>query len=167
MTNLWIYVGACLAIIAIPGPALIYILSRTVEGGFRAGFLSASGIAVGALANALASAVGLSLIFKTIPASLTVVKYLGAAYLLFLAYKAVSPGASSAPQIDSDQTKFFRQGVIVSLLNPKVTLFFAAFLPTFIDPSRVYFVQTSFLAVTFVIIAFLFDISLVLTSGYT
>ncbi|MDQ0455204.1 LysE family translocator [Rhizobium paknamense] len=166
MADLWIYVLACLAIVAIPGPAVIYILSRTVEGGFGAGVLSASGIAVGALGNALASAFGLSLLFAAFPASLYIIKYIGAAYLLYLAWKTLRSGGGNQ-QSDIPKKQYFVQGVIVSLLNPKVTLFFAAFLPAFIHPEEGYFLQASRLAVIFVVIAFVFDLLTVLTSGLT
>jgi len=168
MTNIWIYAAACLAIIAIPGPAVIFILSRTVIGGYRAGFQSAAGIAVGAMVNALASAIGLAVLFEAIPASLTVVRYLGAAYLLYLAYKTLTQKSAVKDDHGSIPTeKYFSQSVVVSLLNPKVTLFFAAFLPGFIDPNQGQFAQILVLASIFVLIALIYDTLIVLTSGFT
>ncbi|MGV1951410.1 LysE family translocator [Agrobacterium vitis] len=167
MNDIWIYILACLAIVAIPGPAVIYILSRTVEGGFGAGVLSASGVAMGALGNALASAFGLSLLFASVPASLYIIKYGGAIYLLYIAWKTIRSRSDRTAEAETQKKSYFFQGLIVSLLNPKVTMFFAAFLPAFIDPSKGYFLQTSQLAIIFVVIAFIFDIVTVVTSGLT
>lgn len=166
MNDIWIYILACLAIVAIPGPAVIYILSRTVEGGFGAGVLSASGVAMGALGNALASAFGLSLLFASVSASLYIIKY-GARFIFFISLGKRFVPEATVQQRQKHRKSYFFQGLIVSLLNPKVTMFFAAFLPAFIDPSKGYFLQTSQLAIIFVVIAFIFDIVTVVTSGLT
>jgi len=117
--------------------------------------------------NAIASATGLAILFEVIPASLTVVRYLGAAYLLYLAYKTLTARISAPVEGERIGGRYFSQAMIVSLLNPKVTLFFAAFLPSFIDPAQGHFQQIFLLAFIFVVIALLFDFLIVLTSGLT
>lgn len=124
-----------------PGPDMAFILGQTAGGGRRAGFSAMFGIWVGAGCHALAAALGLSAIFATSASAFAILKWIGAAYLIWLGIKALRSDGTSLSgnhSIPHDamppDKKVFRQGVIVSLLNPKVAIFFMAFLPQFVVP---------------------------------
>ena len=133
--------SAALVLLAIPGPAVLYVTSRSIGLGRSAGLVSALGIGVGTLVHvaAAAAAVGLSALLMSSAAVFGLVKYLGAAYLIYLGLQKLR-GAESldlsgeAPR--ANLSRVFGQGVIVNILNPKTALFFFAFLPQFVDPSR-------------------------------
>lgn len=131
------FVVASLVLALTPGPGVLYIVARCVSQGRRAGIASLAGVAGGNLANALAAALGLAALMAVVPAAFTVVQWAGAAYLVWLGVQAlrhtVAPGAApeTAPQA---LRTVFRDGFVVALLNPKTTLFFAAFLPQFVSP---------------------------------
>ncbi len=123
----------------IPGPAVLYIVTRGVAQGRRAGLASALGIGAGTLTHVAAAALGLSVLLVTSALAFTVVKYLGAAYLLFLGIRTLLGRGDSRPaiaEIPRKTTRLFAQGFIVQLLNPKTALFFYAFLPQFVDPAK-------------------------------
>jgi threonine/homoserine/homoserine lactone efflux protein len=137
LSTLLVFVGAALALIVIPGPAVLYILAQSVEHGRRAGVVSALGVAAGGLVHILAAAVGISALVVSSALAFSVVKYAGAAYLLFLGIRRLldrdeerEPGVPRDPNAG----RIFRRGVIVNILNPKTALFFLAFLPQFVDP---------------------------------
>ena len=140
MTDLsyWIvFLSAALVLNLVPGPDLIYILSRTIAQGFRIGVASSLGVCTGALFHVLAAALGLSAVLATSAFAFSVVKYLGAAYLIFLGIQALRSGAPllevSACNLPSiTPWAAFRQAVLVDVLNPKVAIFFMAFLPQFV-----------------------------------
>jgi threonine/homoserine/homoserine lactone efflux protein len=121
-----------------PGPDMAFILGHTVRGGKRCGFAAMAGVWMGALLHIIAAAAGLSAILASSATAFTAVKWLGAGYLIWLGFSALmskgpalSPSAA-APSISTRQV--LRQGVLVSLLNPKVAIFFLAFLPQFVVP---------------------------------
>lgn len=122
-----------------PGPDTAFILGRTLAGGRRAGIASALGIAVGSIGHTCAAAVGLSAFLATSAWAFVFVKWLGAAYLIYLGLRLLlqrqSGFATSAAVRATGFGAAFRQGIITNLLNPKVALFYLAFLPQFIDPS--------------------------------
>jgi threonine/homoserine/homoserine lactone efflux protein len=126
-----------LGMVLTPGPNMMYLVSRSISQGRRAGFVSLGGVAVGfAVYLALASA-GLSVVFATVPVLYVAVKLAGAAYLGWLAWKAVRPGGTSvfAPvdmPADSGR-KLFTMGLLTNLLNPKVAIMYASLIPQFID----------------------------------
>jgi len=128
-----------IVLLVIPGPAVFYIVGRSIDQGRRAGFISALGIATGALVHVTAAALGLSALLVCSATAFSVVKYLGAAYLIYLGlqklYRGDSFATSDAPE-PAKLSRIFRQGVVVSVLNPKEALFFFAFLPQFVDYSR-------------------------------
>jgi threonine/homoserine/homoserine lactone efflux protein len=122
-----------------PGPDTVFILGRTLAGGRRAGIASALGIGVGSIFHTFAAALGLSAFLATSAWAFTAVKWLGACYLIILGVKTclqkgVELSASRQPA-PADARAAFRQGILTNVLNPKVALFFLAFLPQFIDPS--------------------------------
>lgn len=140
-SQLLFFISAALVLLAIPGPAVLYIVGRSIGQGRNAGFVSALGIGVGTLIHTAAAAVGLSALLVSSAAAFSVVKYLGAAYLVFLGIQRLRNKESLAAASDSGApratlARVFGQGIIVNVLNPKTALFFFAFVPQFIDPLR-------------------------------
>ncbi len=134
-----LFVAAALALLLVPGPAVFYVVARGVEGGRVAGLVSCLGIEAGTLAHAACAAAGLSAILASSATAFAVVKWLGAAYLIWLGLKRLFRcDAEDAPAAVEPEplSRLFSQGLIVQVLNPKVALFFLAFLPQFVDPSR-------------------------------
>ena len=134
-----LFVVAALALLLVPGPAVFYVVARGVEGGRVAGLVSCLGIEVGTLAHAAFAAIGLSAVLVSSAAAFAVVKWLGAAYLIWLGLKRLfgrNEDEALATVEPETLSRVFSQGVIVQVLNPKVALFFLAFLPQFVDPSR-------------------------------
>jgi threonine/homoserine/homoserine lactone efflux protein len=126
-------------LLVIPGPAVFYVTSRSIGQGRSAGLVSALGISVGTLVHVAAAAVGLSALLMSSAAAFGVVKYLGAAYLIYLGVQKLRREESldvSAEASRSKLSRVFGQGIIVNILNPKTALFFFSFLPQFVDASR-------------------------------
>jgi len=133
------FAAACVLFAIIPGPAVIYIVTRSVDQGRMAGIASVFGIASGTLVHVPAAALGLSAVLLSSATAFTVVKYLGAAYLVYLGVKKIlGRDGELTPEGTPRQSlkKVYRQGAIVGVLNPKTALFFLAFLPQFVDPAR-------------------------------
>jgi threonine/homoserine/homoserine lactone efflux protein len=142
--TLMAYCIAAIALVIAPGPGQALILARTVEGGTRAGVLTALGLEIGTLVHTLAAALGLSVILATSATAFTVVKYAGAAYLVALGSIAIwhagrtSTVAASMPHVDSPSgSRLVVHAAVTGVLNPKVAVFFVAFLPQFVDPIAV------------------------------
>jgi threonine/homoserine/homoserine lactone efflux protein len=130
---------AALALNVTPGPDMLYVATRSTSEGRTAGVVSALGIAAGTLVHITALALGLSALLATIPLAYDVVRYAGAAYLLYLGARALlrpTPAGDVAAVQPAALGVVFRQGMVTNVLNPKVALFFLAFLPQFVDPSR-------------------------------
>ena len=136
----WVtFFAAALLLNLSPGPDMAFILGQTIKGGKASGFAAMFGIWIGAACHALVAALGLSAIFMSSATAFLVLKWVGAAYLVWLGIQAFrSKGSALLPdeQISSTQSagafKIFRQGLVVSLLNPKVAIFFLTFLPQFV-----------------------------------
>ena len=140
-SQLLFFISAALILLAIPGPAVLYIVGRSIGQGRNAGFVSALGIGVGTLVHTAAAAVGLSALLVSSATAFSIVKYLGAAYLVFLGIQRLRSNESLAAAADpatprASLTRVFTQGIVVNILNPKTALFFFAFIPQFIDPAR-------------------------------
>ena len=138
-TTYGLFVAAALALLVVPGPAIFYILARGVEGGRPAGLVSCLGIQVGTLLHATLAAAGLSAIVASSAAAFSVVKWAGAAYLVYLGLKNILGREEAAEDVEVGREplrRVFVQAVLVQVLNPKVALFFLAFLPQFVDPTR-------------------------------
>lgn len=119
-----------------PGPALLYTAAQTLARGRRAGLMAALGIHVGCYAHVLAATLGLSAVFRYVPEAYTALKIAGAAYLVWLGIQMLRGGSDEAPKITPKSTRrAFAESIIVELLNPKVAIFFIAFLPQFVDPA--------------------------------
>lgn len=137
--NLPVFVLAALALLLTPGPAVLYIVARSVDQGRRAGLVSVLSIEVGNSVHVLAATLGLSALLLSSALAFSIVKYLGAAYLIYLGLRrllARDPVQQAAGFQQQSLRRIFRQGVIVAILNPKTALFFLAFLPQFVDPSQ-------------------------------
>jgi len=129
---------ATLVFAVMPGPAILYTAAQTIAGGRRAGFRAVAGIHLGCYAHILAATFGLSAIFAAAPNAYFALKLAGAAYLVFLGARMIlaKDGAgNAAPLAAKSARRAFLDSVIVELLNPKVALFFIAFLPQFVDPT--------------------------------
>jgi threonine/homoserine/homoserine lactone efflux protein len=136
-----LFVAAALALLLVPGPAVIYVVARSVEGGRLTGLVSVLGVELGTLLHVVFAAAGLSAIVVSSVVAFSVVKWLGAAYLVWLGLRQIlgrDGGDQEAPLSGSGENRLrvFSQSVLVQVLNPKVALFFLAFLPQFVDTSR-------------------------------
>ncbi|MDQ3284572.1 MAG: LysE family translocator [Actinomycetota bacterium] len=138
-TNLALFVAASLAVIVAPGPDNIYVLTRGIAQGRKVALASAWGMCSGLLFHTTLAAVGLSAILARSAGALSLVKYIGAAYLVYLGIRALLSREEFSPSIEKIFTvkrrNFFLQGLTMNLLNPKVAVFFMAFLPQFASPS--------------------------------
>lgn len=124
-----------MALLVIPGPAVIYIVNRSVADGRQIGIAAVVGLELGTFMHVLAATVGLSAILATSENAFNVVKYLGASYLILIGLRTLTrkPEAISTSASSMTQSQAFRQGFIINMLNPKIALFFLSFLPQFID----------------------------------
>jgi threonine/homoserine/homoserine lactone efflux protein len=130
---------ACIALVATPGPNVLYLVSRTLAQGRAAGFVSLAGTSAGVAAHALAAALGLSALLATVPVAYDAVRWAGALYLAWLAWttwRSQSDKAQSIAPTEVRAGQLFRQGLLTSLLNPKVALFELALFPQFVSPSH-------------------------------
>lgn len=138
-STLALFAAAALALCATPGPDMLLIASRSVSQGRASGFATLAGIQVGTYCHAIAAALGLSQLFLVVPLAYDVVRYAGAAYLLYLAWQALrSSGVIQAPAAGARRYPIgvvFRQGLLTNLLNPKMALFVLALFPQFVDPA--------------------------------
>jgi len=151
---------ASLILAITPGPGVIYVLTQTLSQGRAAGLASVCGIALGNLANAAVAALGLAVVIAASSAAFTVVKFAGAAYLVFLGVQALRARPRAEARAVSGRmspVKLFRSAFFVALLNPKTALFFAALLPQFIQPGDAPLAQTFFLGSVFVVLALVTD----------
>jgi threonine/homoserine/homoserine lactone efflux protein len=119
-----------------PGPALLYTAAQTLARGRRAGLMAALGIHVGCYAHVIAATLGLSAVFRYVPEAYTALKIAGAAYLVWLGVQMLRGGTDEAPKVTPKSARrAFAESIVVELLNPKVAIFFIAFLPQFVDPA--------------------------------
>jgi threonine/homoserine/homoserine lactone efflux protein len=134
--TLFTFIVASAAIILAPGPAQALVLARTLSQGRRAGLLTAIGLNVGTIVHATAAGLGASAVLATSALAFDAVKYAGAAYLVFLGVQAWRQGSRSSASRPVTSQQALVRAVATGILNPKVALFFLAFLPQFLDPSR-------------------------------
>ena len=168
--NLGLFVSAALVLLLVPGPAVLYIFARSVEQGRLAGFVSILGIHTATLVHVAAAALGLSAILASSALAFSLIKYAGAAYLIWLGLKKIF---SRIEARDVDVTlpaygyaRLFRDGFIVNLLNPKTALFFLAFLPQFVEVERGHVaMQVAFLGLLFTSLGTITDGCYALAAG--
>ncbi len=135
-STLMLFIGASLALLAVPGPAVIYVVTRSVEQGRTAGLVSVLGVETGTFLYALAAAVGLTGLIAASEAGFTVVKYAGAAYLIYLGIRAWRARDDEPLEVaPTRRSRLFLNGLVVQVLNPKIAIFFLAFLPQFVNAS--------------------------------
>jgi threonine/homoserine/homoserine lactone efflux protein len=137
-SSLLLFVTGAALLLVIPGPAVTYVVSRSIGHGRAAGLVSVTGIVVGTLLHVTAATLGLSALLASSALAFQFIKYLGAAYLIYLGIRTLRRDDSQLLQAANGERRLLRifvQGVLVNLLNPKTALFFLAFLPQFVDPS--------------------------------
>jgi threonine/homoserine/homoserine lactone efflux protein len=139
-SEIFLFLLAALIMVLTPGPNMIYCLSRTLMQGRRAGFMSLGGVMLGFVVHLLAASFGLTALLLAVPLAFELIKWLGAAYLLWMAWQAIKPGGRAPFALrelpaDSPST-LFRMGFITNLLNPKVAMFYLSFFPQFLHPER-------------------------------
>jgi threonine/homoserine/homoserine lactone efflux protein len=167
------FLTASLVLAVTPGPAVVYIVTQTLGRGRKAGLASVAGVALGNFGNAAGAAIGLAALFAVSSLAFSVVKYAGAAYLIYLGIRALRAGKDNggATAMPGSQTSakaigtMFRDGFVVALLNPKTALFFAAFLPQFMNPAADPMAQSLLLGGVFVLVAATTDVCYVLTAA--
>jgi threonine/homoserine/homoserine lactone efflux protein len=159
--TIYLFAIACTGLVLLPGPALIFIVTRGVVHGRRGGLISTLGVETGNLVQVLAATAGLAAIVASSAEAFSVVKYLGAAYLVFLGVRALAgSGDGAEPGIVGSKSprRMYLDGVVVGALNPKLPLFLLAFLPQFIDPAiGPVWLQTLVLGLIFNVIATIGD----------
>jgi len=135
-TTLTLYLTAALILAITPGPGIFYVLTRSLKGGRSEGYASALGTAIGGLFHVLAAALGLSAILATSALAFTVVKYAGAAYLIYLGIRTILSNDSfpiEESAVPRNSQRVVYQGIVTEVLNPKTALFFLAFIPQFVN----------------------------------
>ncbi|MFD7237320.1 LysE family translocator [Streptomyces syringium] len=153
-----------------PGPNMIYLVSRSVSQGYRAGLISLAGVGVGFLVYLVAATAGIAAVFSLVPEIYLALKLAGAAYLLWLAWKAVRPGGSSVfspRQLEADRPRrLFGMGLLTCLLNPKIAILYVSLLPQFVEPEKGHVAaQSLVLGLTQIIVGVVMNGVFVLTAG--
>lgn len=164
-----VFIGVSWALIIAPGPDMLYVISRGVAHGRRAGLVSATGVVCGILVHTTAAALGLTLILQTSAVAFLIVKYIGAIYLLYLGIKAWREQSTfqlQSPVSNAKSSTLFWQGVLSNVLNPKIAIFFLAFLPQFVDQGSSHLtLQMAFLGLTFACFGLFFLLIVGYSSG--
>jgi threonine/homoserine/homoserine lactone efflux protein len=168
-STLALFAVAALALAVVPGPAVLYIVARSVDQGRLAGLVSALGISVGSLVHVVAATIGLSSLLASSATAFTVVKYAGAAYLIFLGIRRLMMREQLENEVmraPRSRRRLFADGVVVNVLNPKTALFFVAFLPQFVEPGQgMATLQILVLGLLFTLIALCSDSAWALAAG--
>lgn len=169
LDSLAVFAVASAVLILIPGPAVLYIVARSVHQGRKAGIVSALGVEIGSMVHIVGAALGLSAILVSSSMAFSVVKFAGAAYLIYLGIRTLLTREAATEEVAITPMKLrrlFGQGVIVNVLNPKVALFFFAFFPQFVDPNRGSIaLQTLVLGVVFCVVGTALDCTWALLAG--
>ena len=159
--QLTIFISVTLSLLIIPGPTVLYIVARSLEQGRFAGFISALGVGLASIVHVIFALLGLSLLLMQSALAFSIVKYLGAAYLIYLGIRTLTRSAQTAAIKKVEPMKLshvFINGFLVNLFNPKTALFFLAFLPQFVKPSQgPVWLQISILGTIFVGLAIIND----------
>lgn len=167
-SQLFLFLGASLALLLAPGPAVLYIVARSMNQGRMAGIVSVLGVETANFFHATAAALGLSAILLSSAIAFNVVKYLGAAYLIYLGVRKILVSEETKEQATKQESlsRIYSQGFVVNLFNPKTALFFFAFLPQFVNTSNGNVtLQMFLLGIMFVVMALLTDSAYALISS--
>jgi threonine/homoserine/homoserine lactone efflux protein len=163
------FAAASLALLVVPGPSVLYIVTRSMHQGRAAGLVSVLGIHTGSIVHVAAAALGLSAILASSALTYGIVKYVGAAYLIWLGIRALRDRGDERREIEGkghSLRRIYAQGVVVNVLNPKTALFFLAFLPQFVDVSKGSVpLQIVLLGITFILLGFISDGTYALVSA--
>lgn len=162
------FAAASLALLIVPGPSVLYIVTRSVDQGKAAGLVSVLGIHTGSIVHVAAAALGLSAILASSALAFGIVKYAGAVYLIWLGIKAIRDTGEERTDLrgrEHSLVRIYAQGVLVNVLNPKTALFFLAFLPQFVDIGKPVTAQVLVLGLTFILLGFVSDGSYALASA--
>lgn len=175
INNLSLFIISVLLLSLTPGPDMAYVVGQSVANGRRAGVISAAGVALGSCTHALASVVGLTALIAASPVMFTLVKYVGAIYLIYLGGKLVletfgkaraETGESAGIKKDADLYDLLSKGFITTLMNPKVMLFFISFFPQFVAPGGEHHTASFLvLGLTYALVAFLTDATFAMLAG--
>jgi threonine/homoserine/homoserine lactone efflux protein len=162
-----LFVLAAIALLIVPGPSVLYVVSQSVEGGPRAGLTSTLGIHLGTLVHVTAATIGLSSLLVSSARAYDAVKFAGAAYLIFLGIRALLGRSGSEPQaLEVEARRRLTRGATVQILNPKTALFFFAFLPQFVDTKAGSTgLQIFVLGLTFTVLGLISDGTYALAAG--
>ncbi|WP_457096360.1 LysE family translocator [Lysobacter sp. P5_B9] len=166
--QLLLFAATALVMVLTPGPNMIYLVSRSVSQGPRAGVVSLFGVVCAFLVHMTAAAAGLTALFVAVPLAYDTLKVAGAAYLLYLAWQAVKPGARSPlqPAPPDSPGRLFRMGFLTCLLNPKAAVLYLSILPQFVDPHRgSVFAQSVLLGSLQIAISFTFNLLIALSAA--
>lgn len=170
INELMLFAGAALLMVLSPGPNMVYLISRSICQGRKAGMISLLGVIAGFLVHMFAAAIGITAIFLAIPLAYEILKWVGAAYLMYLAWQSVKPGARSpfeARQLPVDSpSRLFLMGFFTNALNPKIAVFYLSIFPQFVSPEHgSIFSQSIMLGFTQITVSFLINMSIVLSAG--
>ncbi len=171
LKDLLTFMLAALVLVLTPGPNMIYLISRSITQGRVAGIISLLGVVVGFVFHMTAASFGLTAILLAVPYAYTVVKFGGAAYLLYLAWQAIKPGSRSPFEVQKNlhqdsSSKLFQMGLFTSILNPKIAVFYLAILPQFIHPEQgSTLVQSLLLGLTQITVSASVNFTIVLLAG--
>ncbi len=169
-TDLIAFALVALAMVCTPGPNMIYLISRSICQGPRAGLVSLGGVGLGFLFYMVSAAVGITALLFAVPYAYDALRFAGAAYLLWLAWQAVRPGGRSAFQLtelapDSDR-RLFAMGLVTNILNPKAAVLYLSLLPQFVRPDRGdVLAQSLILGSTQIVISLSVNALIILTAG--
>ena len=170
LSDLLVFAGIALLMVLTPGPNMIYLISRSICQGKQAGVISLLGVVAGFLVHMFAAALGITALFMAVPLAYEILKWAGAAYLLYLAWQAVKPGSKSPFEarnlpIDTPR-KLFAMGFVTNLLNPKIAVFYLSILPQFVSPANgEMFSQSIQLGLTQIVISFSVNLTIALSAA--
>lgn len=170
LSDLLMFAGAALLMVLTPGPNMVYLISRSICQGRRAGVISLFGVVAGFLVHMLAAVAGLTALFMAVPLAYELLKWFGAAYLLYLAWQAVRPGARSPFEARSlpidPPRKLFLMGFLTNLLNPKIAVFYLSIFPQFVSSEHgSVFTQSIVLGLTQISISFSVNLGIALSAA--
>jgi threonine/homoserine/homoserine lactone efflux protein len=170
VNSLLLFMTATIILNITPGPDMLYVIARSVGQGRAAGIASSLGIAAGCFVHILAVTFGLASLMMAVPAAYEIIKYAGAAYLIYLGIRILitrQTKNAETPIEEASLRKIFLQGVITNVLNPKVALFFLAFLPQFVNREANVTAQIIFLGILFNTSGTLVNVMVALAASYT
>ena len=168
-TNLIAFASLAVAVVLTPGPNMIYMISRAITQGRLAGLIAYSGVALGFVAYLLGAAFGLTAIVFAVPYAYDALRFVGAAYIAWLAFEALRPGGKSPFQVRTlpvaSTRRLFLMGLLTSLLNPKMAIFYLALLPNFVDPAGNVLAQSIALGSLHIAISVAINMSIACAAG--